>query len=132
MSQGTVEMKKGVEATGEAGAKLRLIIGSAEEAAAMVNQIAVAATEQASTTDEVNNNVSVIARISNEAADEARQSATSCEAMSALAAELSALISRFKVEAGSDRSGDRSDSAGAAYAALPVATGARHAVAAAR
>jgi methyl-accepting chemotaxis protein len=132
MSQGTVEMKKGVEATGEAGAKLRLIIGSAEEAAAMVNQIAVAATEQASTTDEVNNNVSVIARISNEAADEARQSATSCEAMSALAAELSALISRFKVEEGSDRSGDRSDSAGAAYAALPVATGARHAVAAAR
>jgi len=97
MDQGTIQVRKGVTAAGEAGVKLRLIIESADEAAGMVNQIAVAATEQSSATDEVNGNVNEIARISNETAFEARQSAKACEALSELALDLNSLISKFRV-----------------------------------
>jgi methyl-accepting chemotaxis protein len=96
MGQGTRQVQKGVSATGQAGVKLRLIIDSADEAAAMVNQIAAAAAEQTATTDEVNMNVNEIARISNESASGARQSAKSCEALGDLAMELNALISKFR------------------------------------
>jgi len=47
----------------------------------MVNQIAAAATEQSSATDEVNGNVNEIARISLEASSSARQSAKACVAL---------------------------------------------------
>ena len=97
MGQGTAQVQKGVAATGEAGAKLRLIIDSADEAAAMVNQIAAAATEQASTTDEVNANVGEIARISNDTATGARESAQACEALNDLAEDLNSLIAKFHV-----------------------------------
>jgi methyl-accepting chemotaxis protein len=97
MGEGTVQVKKGVEATGEAGVKLRLIIESADEAAGMVNQIATAATQQSSTTDEVNLNVSEIARISNESAIGSRQSARACEALSELALDLNSLVIKFRV-----------------------------------
>jgi methyl-accepting chemotaxis protein len=102
MSLGTQQVQKGVAATGEAGVKLRLIIESSEEAAAMVNQIAVAATQQTATTDEVNLNVNEIARISEEAASGARQSAKASEALSDLALDLNSLISKF-------RTGDEED-----------------------
>jgi hypothetical protein len=74
-----------------------LIIDGAQEAAGMVNQIAAAATEQTSTTDEVNISVNEIARISNETASGARQSAKACEALSDLATDLNSLISKFRV-----------------------------------
>ena len=96
MGKGTAQVETGVAATGEAGVKLRLIIGSAGEAAAMVNQIAAAAAEQTATTGEVNANVSEIARISNETASGARQSAKACEALSELAFDLNVLISKFR------------------------------------
>jgi methyl-accepting chemotaxis protein len=97
MDQGTIQVRKGVTATGEAGVKLRLIIDGADEAAGMVNQIAAAATQQSSATDEVNGNVNEIARISNETASEALQSAKASEALSALALDLNSLISKFRV-----------------------------------
>jgi methyl-accepting chemotaxis protein len=98
MGQGTVQVRKGVTATGEAGVKLRLIIDGAQEAAGMVNQIAAAATQQTSTTDEVNVSVNEIARISNETASGARQSAQACEALSDLATDLNSLIAKFRVD----------------------------------
>ncbi len=98
MSKGTIQVSKGVTATGEAGIKLRLIIDGAQEAAIMVNQIAAAATHQTSTTEEVNHSVSEIAKISDLTASGARQSAKACEALSELAVSLSAVMSRFRVE----------------------------------
>ncbi len=98
MGQGTVQVRKGVVATGEAGSKLRLIIEGADEAAGMVNRIAAAATEQSAATDEVNSNVNQIARISNETASGARTSAKACEALTELALDLDSLISKFKVD----------------------------------
>ena len=112
MGQGTVQVRKGVVATGEAGSKLRMIIEGADEAAGMVNRIAAAATEQSAATDEVNSNVNQIARISNETASGARTSAKACEALTELALDLDSLISKFKVddesEAGAARSGSLS------------------------
>lgn len=98
MSQGTVQVRKGVVATGEAGSKLRLIIEGADEAAGMVNRIASAATEQSAATDEVNGNVNQIAKISNETAVGARTSAKACEALTDLALDLASLISKFKLD----------------------------------
>ena len=98
MGQGTVQVRKGVVATGEAGSKLRMIIDGADEAAGMVNRIAAAATEQSAATDEVNSNVNQIARISNETASGARTSAKACEALTELALDLDSLISKFKVD----------------------------------
>jgi methyl-accepting chemotaxis protein len=98
MGEGTAEVRKAVDETANAGAKLRSIIESAGEAAYMVNQIAAAATEQSSATDGVNRNVSEIARISLEASSQARHSATACAALSQLAVDLNLLIAKFKVE----------------------------------
>jgi len=101
MAQGTEQVNRSVTATGEAGAKLRLIIESADAAAAMVNQIAAAAAEQTATTDEVNSNVSEIARISTETASESRESAQACEELRTLADNLSHLVGRFQTGEGS-------------------------------
>jgi methyl-accepting chemotaxis protein len=97
MGEGTEQVRKVVAAAAEAGVKLRLIITSAEEAAGMVNQIAAAATQQSSATDEVNTNISEIARISLDTSSGARQSARACEALSELALDLNQLISKFRV-----------------------------------
>jgi methyl-accepting chemotaxis protein len=101
MGQGTVQVRKGVVATGEAGSKLRLIIEGADEAAGMVNRIAAAATEQSTATDEVNSNVNQIAQISNETAIGARTSAKACVALTELALDLDSLMSKFKLDDGS-------------------------------
>ncbi len=98
MVRGTAEVQRGVTAAEESGTKLREIISGTEQAAQMVAQIATAATEQASTTDEVNRNITEIARISNEFAGGAQKSAAASESLSSLAVELDALVSRFKVE----------------------------------
>lgn len=100
MGEGTAQVRKVVSAAAEAGIKLQLIMNSAEEAAGMVNQIAAAATQQSSATEEVNNNVNEIARISLETSSGARQSAKACVALSELAIDLNQLISKFQVGTG--------------------------------
>jgi len=105
MGDGTAQVERGVTATGEAGTKLRRIIESADEAAAMVNQIAAAAAEQTATAEEVNANVGEIARISNETAVGAKESAQACEDLSELASHLNLLIGRFRTGEDSGDSG---------------------------
>ena len=97
MGEGTSQVRQAVGAATEAGAKLRLIIESAEQAAGMVNRIAASAAEQSTATEEVNENINQIARISLETSSGARKSAQSCVALSDLAGDLNRLIARFKV-----------------------------------
>jgi methyl-accepting chemotaxis protein len=111
MMRGTGDVEEGVKAAQESGARLRGIIEGTEQAAQMVAQIAVAATEQAATTDEVNRNITEIARISNEFAGGAQRSAKASEALSHLAVELDSLVARFRVEEGA-----RSPQTGPAHA----------------
>ncbi len=98
MVQGTTEVEQGVSAAGEAGEKLNRIIEGAEYAAQAVAQIAAAATEQASTTDEVNVNISAIAKISYDFTAGAQGSARASGSLSRLAGELDSLVSWFRVE----------------------------------
>jgi methyl-accepting chemotaxis protein len=98
MVRGTTEVQQGVTAAEESGANLRRIIEGAAQAEQAVAQIATAATEQASTTDEVNTNINEIARISNEFALGAQKSATASKSLSQLAVELESLMARFRVE----------------------------------
>jgi len=102
--RGTGEVEHGVKAAEESGLKLRGIIEGTEQASQMVAQIATAATEQASTTDEVNANIAEIARISNGFAAGAQKSARASESLSELAVELDSLVSRFRVEEDAGRS----------------------------
>jgi methyl-accepting chemotaxis protein len=120
MVQGTTEVEQGVKAASEAGAKLNRIIEGAEYAAQAVSQIATAATEQASTTDEVNVNISAIAKISYDFAAGAQDSARASGSLSRLAGELDSLVSRFRVEGETGGSGSRGtrDRAGEARAAM--------------
>ncbi|MGC2300971.1 MAG: methyl-accepting chemotaxis protein [Acidobacteriaceae bacterium] len=110
MMRGTTEVQQGVTAAEESGANLRRIIEGAAQAEQAVAQIATAATEQASTTDEVNTNINEIARISNEFALGAQKSATASASLSQLAVELESLMARFRVEenTGPEGSGTRS------------------------
>lgn len=114
MVRGTAEVGEGVKAAEEAGVKLRAIIEGAEHASQMVAQIATAATEQASTTDEVNANINEIAKISQEFAGGAQKSARASESLSQLAVELDSLVSRFKVEGGAESGEMRGSGARAA------------------
>lgn len=98
MGEGTVQVQEVMTAVGEAGEKLRMIIGSSEEAAGMVNQIAAAATQQSSATDEVNASVNEIAKISQETSSGARSSENACLELSSLALDLNQLVSKFKVD----------------------------------
>jgi methyl-accepting chemotaxis protein len=116
MVRGTQEVQQGVTAAEESGAKLQGIIEGADGAARMVAQIATAATEQASTTDEVNGNINEIARIANDFAAGAQKSAKGSESLSRLAVDLDALVSRFKVEDGDTGRGAPQDMHGRATA----------------
>ena len=127
MVRGTAEVQQGVTAVEESGAKLQRIIEGAQHAAESVAQIATAATEQASTTDEVNLNINEIARISNEFAAGAKKSANASESLSQLAVELDSLVSRFRVEevSGREESGRARDGGAAGRVPVMQRTGAK-------
>ena len=97
MQSGTQQVEKGVEVTAKAGASLKQIIGQAEHVGEMVTQIATAANEQSSATEQVNNNMDQISKLVTESAEGAQQSAKACEQLSGQALELQNLVSRFKL-----------------------------------
>jgi methyl-accepting chemotaxis protein len=97
MGKGATHVQQGVDAIKGAGTKLHLIIGGAEKAADMITQIATAAAEQTSTTEEINSNINEIARITYQSATGAQESAKACEHLSQLAFDLQLLIGKFKV-----------------------------------
>ena len=97
MQSGTQQVEKGVEVTAKAGASLKQIIGQAEHVGEVVTQIATAANEQWSATEQVNNNMEQINKLVAESAEGAQQSAKACEQLSSLALELQKLVSRFQL-----------------------------------
>ena len=97
MQSGTAQVEKGVEVTGRAGESLKQIIGQADHVGEMVTQIATAANEQSSATEQVSSNMEQINRLVSESAEGAQQSAKACEQLSSLALELQNLVSRFKL-----------------------------------
>jgi len=97
MQAGTKQVELGVESTTQAGCSLQEIIKMSVGVGDMVMQIATAATEQASATEEINSNIEQIAKITQETAAGANQSAKAVHELSSLATELQSLVGRFNV-----------------------------------
>ena len=97
MQAGTKQVEQGVESTTLAGSSLHDIIQVSVNVGDMVMQIATAATEQASATEEINSNIEQIAKITQETAVGANQSAKAVHELSSLATELQSLVGRFNV-----------------------------------
>jgi methyl-accepting chemotaxis protein len=98
METGTQQAQEGVSSTVKAGESLRSIIRMSEQVGEMISEIATAATEQSSTTDQVNGNVDQIARLVKESAEGAQQSAMACHDLSNLALDLQTTVGRFQLD----------------------------------
>jgi hypothetical protein len=69
-----------------------------EQVGGMITEIATAANQQSSTTEQVNLNIEQIARLVKESAIGAQQSATACQDLSNLALDLQTMVGKFKLE----------------------------------
>jgi methyl-accepting chemotaxis protein len=98
MESGTKQVEDGVTSTAKAGDSLRAIIQMSEQVGGMITEIATAATEQSSTTEQVNMNIDQIAKLVKESAIGAQQSATACQDLSSLALDLQTMVGKFKLE----------------------------------
>lgn len=97
MESGTRQVEEGLASTAKAGESLQAIIQMSEQVGEMISEIATAATEQSSTTDQVNGNVDQISRLVKESAIGAQQSATACHGLSVLALDLQTMVGKFKL-----------------------------------
>jgi methyl-accepting chemotaxis protein len=97
MRSGTAAVEHGVEVAGFAGESIKKIIREAENVGMMVAQIASAATQQATATDEVNASMSQIRELAAEAAEGSQLSAKSCGQLLDHALGLQNMVDRFEV-----------------------------------
>jgi methyl-accepting chemotaxis protein len=98
MNVGGREVEAGVAKTTDAGQALQKIVEVAATLGEMVAQIATAAHEQTSVTEEVNHNIERIAKVTAESATGAQQSAKACQDLSNLAFDLQNVVSQFKFD----------------------------------
>jgi methyl-accepting chemotaxis protein len=91
------EAEHGIEVTGKARESIQQIIQEADNVGNMVAQIASAATQQATATEEVNASMGQISELAAEAADGSQFSARACEQLFDLALGLQNMVDRFDV-----------------------------------
>ena len=113
MSEGTSLAESGMETTAQVGIFLRNVIVASQELGGMVTHIATAAARQTSSNDNVAAALEQISKITTDSAEGAQRSASAVSELAGLAAELQALVKRFR----SKRAG--SDVESAKSAALP-------------
>ncbi len=107
MELGNREVESGVTKTSASGAALENIIKLAEGVGDMIAQIATAATEQSSTTEQVNANVAQISSATQESSAAAEQTAKACADLSGLAFDLQKIVGQFKLQSRTLNTGDR-------------------------
>lgn len=98
MEEGTKQVQEGVKTTAQAGESLKEIIRMSDQVGEMITHIATAATEQSSATEQVNGNVSQIARLVQESSVGSQQSAKACQDLSGLALDLQKMVGSFQLE----------------------------------
>jgi methyl-accepting chemotaxis protein len=125
MEEGTRQVELGVQSTNEAGEVLLEIIHMSEQVGDMITQIATAATEQSSATEEINNSMDRIAGLVKESAAGTQQSAKACLDLSAMAFELQKLVANFKLDDAASGSRRNGGSAASGYRAKAFAAGVR-------
>jgi methyl-accepting chemotaxis protein len=104
MNNSSSQVEVGVKDALEAGAALEKIIEGASGAQVIITQIATAAHEQSSATDQVTQNMDQIAKMIDQSAAGAEESARAIESLSSQATQLQSLISQFKVDENQGRS----------------------------
>jgi methyl-accepting chemotaxis protein len=97
MRSGTAAVQQGMEVTGFAGESIQRIIREADNGGVMVAQIASAATQQATATEEVTASMSQISELVGESADGSQLSARACGQLLSLALGLQQMVDRFDV-----------------------------------
>ncbi|MDR3763022.1 MAG: methyl-accepting chemotaxis protein [Acidobacteriota bacterium] len=97
MSASSSSVEASVTSAQRADGSLKQIIESTTFMQQRVTQIASAATQQATATEAVNENMSEIARMVQHSFDAASESAKACQNLSTLALDLQQVVSRFKV-----------------------------------
>jgi methyl-accepting chemotaxis protein len=99
MENGVSEVEKGIEGAARSGDALKEIIEHINGVSSQVNQIALAAEEQAATTSEINNNINHITQVVHETARGAQETASAANELASLAVELRKLVGLFKLAA---------------------------------
>ena len=97
MESGVREVEQGTAEAGRSGDAIRQILQQIEAVNLQVNQIATAAEEQTATTSEIAGNMYRITEVIQETSNGAQESAAAAQRQAALAAELQAVVSRFKI-----------------------------------
>jgi|GEM_PF-493590 len=97
MDAGTVGVNAGLEKAKEAGSALKMIVGSAQDVSSMIQSIASAAQEQATSSESASKNITEIANLTGESADAAKESAREADQLSKRARKLQDLVEQFKV-----------------------------------
>jgi methyl-accepting chemotaxis protein len=98
MDTGKSQVELGVETTSQAGVSLAEIISAADQVGDMVTQIATAATEQSSTSEEINRSMERISTITHTSVAGAQQSVKTCQELSNLALNLQQLVGQFQLD----------------------------------
>jgi methyl-accepting chemotaxis protein len=93
----TSEVKSGVELSIQAGGVLRTIVGSVDQLHIMVQQIASATEEMASTSEEINRDIETIASVSKETSGNSEQIARASRELAGLSVNLEGVVAGFIV-----------------------------------
>ena len=117
MRTGTAAVEQGVGIAITAGDSIQRIIREADKVGTMVAQIASAATQQATATEEVTASMNQINLLASESSDGAQLSAHTCEQLLSLALGLQTMVGRF--ELGQRRAGRESPGV-SSVAAVPA------------
>ncbi len=98
MSEGTQQVKYGVEKATSAGHSLEQIVSGAENVRVMIESIAATADEQASVADEISKSIQQVSSVSNQVAQGTAQSAEAGEQFLMKAEQLMGLVKKFKIK----------------------------------
>jgi methyl-accepting chemotaxis protein len=102
MSKGTEEVLKGKALADKAGDSLKEIIQGAEKVVDVVAQVAAASEEQSTTSEQISKSIEMISNVTQESAAGIAQVSKASEDLNRLTVNLQQLISRFKIEDGSN------------------------------
>jgi methyl-accepting chemotaxis protein len=99
---GTHDVGIGVEKTAASGATLLEIIRMSEQVGTTISHIATTATEQSSTTVEINSRIGQISNLTDDSSLGAERAAKSCATLSQIALDLQTLVSQFHLDGSAD------------------------------
>jgi methyl-accepting chemotaxis protein len=96
MTQGKAQAKASVEQASKAGHSLEAITSAVSSISTMNTQIARAAKDQSSVANDINMNISGIAKVSDETSSGAQEATKASEELDAIASKLSNLLSSIR------------------------------------